>query len=87
MEFKNGIYHGTQEEVAAAVMRWLYTRATRDNVTAMLGFMRTQRAFGNPVFTWRGIGIDTTPRHCKCWIADGNEFSDWLKRGDRNLPA
>lgn len=85
MKIENSTYYGTQEEVAAKVMRWLYTRATRNNVTAMLSFMRAQRAFGNTVFTWRGIGIDTTPRHCKCWIADNSEFLKWLQAGNRNI--
>jgi len=76
---------GRQEDVAAAVARLLWADPSPATVADVLNYMRLQRSLRSPrtgrsyVVMWRGIGIDTTPRACACWIEDAALLQQWRK--------
>lgn len=73
------IYKGTQEEVAETVCLFLRGYADRKEVQAVVDFIRVQRTLGSGEFMWRGVGIDTTARACKCWVEDRNAVNAFRK--------
>lgn len=73
------IYKGTQEEVAKTVCLFLRGYANRKEVQCIVDFIRVQRALGTRELVWRGVGIDTTARACKCWVEDKNAVNAFRK--------
>ena len=73
---------GRQEEVAAHIAEMLYGETSKNTVKLLTDFLRIQRGISertgrSNVFTWRGIGIDVTPRKAACWIEDPAVLRSW----------
>ena len=65
------VYKGRQDEVASVVCKMLWGYSNKASVNAMTDFIRLQRAWNNGnLIVWRGVGIDTRARACRCWIED-----------------
>lgn len=76
------VFTGRQEEVAAHIEKLIWGVNTRKGTSCILDFLRIQRGISqrtgrSKVFTWRGIGIDVTPRACACWIKDPAVLRSW----------
>ena len=76
------VFCGRQEEVAAHIAGLLYGETSNTTVKLLTDYLRIQRgarerAGRSNVFTWRGIGIDVTPRACACWIEDPAVLRSW----------
>lgn len=67
---RKSVYAGTQEEIARTICLFLWGDASKQAVRCVVGFIRAQRTLGSGEFMWRGVGIDTTARACKCWVED-----------------
>ena len=76
---RKNVYAGTQEEVAKIVCLFLRGYANKQEVQAVVDFIRVQRSLGTRELVWRGVGIDTTARACKCWIEDRNAVNAFRK--------
>lgn len=73
------IYKGTQEEVAKNVCLFLRGYANKKEVQTVVDFIRVQRTLGTRELVWRGVGIDTTARACKCWVEDRHAVNAFRK--------
>ena len=73
---------GRQEEVAAHIEKLIWGVNTPKGTRCILDFLRVQRGISqhagrSKIITWRGIGIDLTPRACACWIKDPAVLRSW----------
>lgn len=76
---RKSVYAGTQEEIARTICLFLRGYANRKEVQCIVDFIRVQRALGTRELVWRGVGIDTTARACKCWVEDRNAVNAFRK--------
>lgn len=67
---RKSVYAGTQEEIARTICLFLWGDASKQAVRCVVDFIRVQRTLGARELVWRGVGIDTTARACKCWVED-----------------